>query len=320
MKTLKLLTVLGLIFAVSGTASALSLGGYTGQLEIKYDNWDMGTLYAPNQVATNEAAVDLLGQNSPLGGEPGEDGWLVFRIKSISMASGAGTTLWADGPLNDTELVGIGYGITDVAVYTGAPDPGTGNWQTYVFSVGATYDIWEQPKGNFDPSLGSGGRLAGLDAYTGVGTPGGVAGASLLVRAETIDGIDPYGESIPLFTPDADTFEQVYDFDGVAGLTHSFLNATAGEWGDDDLSNGEMISGVFSDPISGAPGKIADMRMKSSSWFYDPDTDPNTDDDWFFKSHDPIVGTYAVPEPLTMLALFGGITGLGGYIRKRRMA
>ena len=27
-----------------------------------------------------------------------------------------------------------------------------------------------------------------------------------------------------------------------------------------------------------------------------------------------------IPGPLTMIALFGGVVGLGGYIRKRRMA
>ena len=30
--------------------------------------------------------------------------------------------------------------------------------------------------------------------------------------------------------------------------------------------------------------------------------------------------TNVIPEPLTMIALFGGVAGLGGYIRKRRMA
>lgn len=43
-------------------------------------------------------------------------------------------------------------------------------------------------------------------------------------------------------------------------------------------------------------------------------------DGWLFVSHGTggSLTTYVVPEPLTMIAVFGSIAGLGGYIRKRR--
>ena len=49
------------------------------------------------------------------------------------------------------------------------------------------------------------------------------------------------------------------------------------------------------------------------------DTIPSNIADWLVKSRDP-VSTYFVPEPLTLFGLFAGVSGLAGYIRRRRLA
>jgi hypothetical protein len=40
----------------------------------------------------------------------------------------------------------------------------------------------------------------------------------------------------------------------------------------------------------------------------------------YVAGSEPQVGESSVPEPLTMAGLFLGLAGVGGYIRKRRMA
>jgi len=320
MRTMKVLTVLGLLLAISMPASALTLaGGYAGKIEMKFTNWDMGRVYDLGQSATTIAGVDALtvsgglGQDTVAGtfvpgGDAGEDGWFIFRITTIQTPGGI--PLWqtdASATSHGMELVGIGYGITDVATdNTGAT--------TYTFSTSTKIDMWEQPYGNFTESLGSSGRIGGA-AYTGIGTPGGVAGATLIASTVAFGGIDiPAGSPIVPGAP----FEQAYTLPGPQGTTYTYVDVVGGTWGDGNMNNGELVSGAFLDPISAANFDVAEGLLETKAVAYIPTG--GATDNWLFKTQDPFLTTYAVPEPITMLALFGGVAGLGGYIRKRRMA
>ena len=328
MRTLKVLAVLSLVFAISGTASAISLGGYTGPLKIKYENWDFGRLYDAGQSADTEAGVDALTEfgaaqvNLPGSPVASEDSWFVARIISIGPISGG--TIWNDGD-DGKELIGLGYGLRDTAAYAGP----TG--LTYIFSDGLTLDIYEQDSGVFDNpattgafqdhdghTLGSSGRT-GVSTYTGIGDD---ASSQLLVRLETIADadaqIDQFIPSIPLITP-KERYEMEYELDGPVGQTYGYLDATGGRWGDGILGNGELVDGPWLDPVTNATMDDAEVLLAARSWVNVPDYGQATDD-WYFESDDPINTTMAVPEPLTMVALFGSIAGLGGYIRKRRSA
>ncbi len=327
MRIMKVLTVLSLVLAISGTAGAISIG--TGDIKIKYENWDVGRLYDNGQpVATTEAQCDaLLEDGAPQVLLPGsfqqsEDGWFVFRVTSIQPGAG-GSNLWSDGN-GGKELVGIGYGMRDVAAYVGPAG------QTYIYGKGLTIDVYEQDHGQFDHTLGPNARI-NHTTYANIGTAGGAAGANLLVRLETIGAdpddpdaqIDMYVPSMPLINPQED-WEISWEFDGGTGQSMMFADATAGVWGDDNLGNGELVDGPFTDPVTrGTPfvtTDIAEAMIRARVEANPTNLDFSDKDDWYFISEDPINTTLAIPEPLTMVALFGSLAGLGGYIRKRRTA
>jgi len=70
-------------------------------------------------------------------------------------------------------------------------------------------------------------------------------------------------------------------------------------WGD---------TGIFDDPIGGG---------KADLWIQVDIVQDNKK--WFVKSNDD-GGASVVPEPMTVLGVFMGVAGLGGYLRKRRTA
>ncbi len=308
------------MLAISAPAWALTLP--PGPMQLNMLNWDMGAVYASGHVATDGAAVDLLPQMSPISPVvvPGEDGWFVFKITDIVRDDGSGTIVWAEGT---TELVGIGYGTHDVGVDTHI------SGLNAVLSENTSIKMWEQPVGSFSPLLGSSGRT-GVDAYTGIGTPGGVAGATLIAELADIVGAGPPnnvgGVGAPLapglLAAPTVPFSQAYLTAGTVGVTNAYFDAIAGQYGDDILGNGEAESYPYVDPYpSGAVGDndliMAEFHVYSN---LEPYIQVGANDDWFFASHDPVRFVNVVPEPLTMCAVFGSLVGLGGYIRKRRTA
>lgn len=334
MRTMKIVTVLGLMLALTVPASALTLlGGYTGPIKIKLSNWDMGQTYAPGYSANNEVDVNnnvpIVPGGGVINGFNNEDAWLVFKVKTIEDVQD--NVLWASGQ-QGVELIGIGYGIRDVAVDTTTS-------MSYIWSTGGTFDIYEQPVGTFDFRRGSAGRVS-QTVYKGVGDTdydGDIDAfdtSTLMVTTTEIPGIGSFASAPPGSIPAPGSFERVYKIDtsltAATGDTFAYADATAGVWGDGNMGNGELVQGQFVDAVDGTLD-LAELQMHARTNVYipigqpgNPDPDPNPFgpgvDDWLFESEDPINTAYAVPEPLTMLALFGGIAGLGGYIRKRRMA
>jgi len=309
-----------LILAVSQTASAVEFdGGYTGPIEIKWTNWDFGHAYDPGQSAALPGGADALTVSGGLlqglapipGGMPGEDGWFIFRVTTIQDL-GANPVWQTDvtGASHGKELVGIGYGIHDVAV-----DTTTGT--TYTFSDGMTIDIWEQDYGTFDMALGSSGRV-GPDAYTGVGLPGGVAGATLILKAVVSPGMDvPAGSPVVPGVPGG----TVYTLPGPQGTTHAYLEVIGGVWGNGILGDGELVAGPFLDPVSAASIDVAEGMLASRAAVYTPLAfNPHGAgvDDWAFRSQDPVSTTFAIPEPTTMTVLAMAMAGLLARRKRRR--
>jgi len=344
MKTMKVLTVLGL-------ASALSLG-YNGPLEIKYTNFDVGTVYNANPSDLEYGETDLNSFSrtqvkkawnyttnafyDPIN-DPStddlEDAWFVFRVDTIK--GSGGVTLWSSGGATGLEVVGMGFGLKDVALQVSAAGVAT------IYSDDMDFKMWAQPMGNFDYTDGTAGRT-GLDTYDGIGDLDGdgdfdaadeLLGAILLVDAAGVTGLlDKYNDT-PLFDndliPDA---LPAYNHVNRGNETDAYLNKviTTALWTDGVLGNTEIVTGTQNDPISEKnfdnPIDTDDMDIWINSSLrtfpghplYDPAGSSGAD--WQFVSDDPALTNVVVPEPLTMIALFGGVAGLGGYIRKRRMA
>ncbi len=310
MRCIKLCLVVGLILAVSGTAEAITFNqSYNGTIMIKLKNYDTGVSY-PVSSAVGIAAVDgIVGQTpatnawNGLFGNPlipagyayagqAEDAWMALKVTSIETPGG--TQLWSDGD-GGQELVGMMYGLVDVAVGAGG---------MAVLSDGFNLDLYEQTAGIFNPALGTGGRT-GFSTYTGA------TGGTNLLSAVAVPGIgindlaalDPttFGGQLPQFSHRS--------FVAQAGL---YLDIISGPW--DQL----IAPNSWTDPWGG--GAVADLFATANFVYNDGSTTGGIPiSDWDYLSNDP-TRAYYVPEPLTMLAVFTGIAGLGGYIRKRRMA
>ena len=352
MRILKIVVIAGLILAVTGAASAVTVPSLpAGPLKLKYSNWDMGVTYSPGQGPDDggAAAIDLLTQtifpgvsggggtyekywdtsgtafylkgadtkwydNAALtvlhggtGAKPAnlEDAWLVFRVKEITDNWFNGNTLYAwDTNTSVTEIVGMAYGLEDVAVGSAGS----------ILSDGYTIELWAQAAGNFDYLPGSSGRTD-FDKYTGVGSPGGVGDSVLLWKATTSPDPNfgtPPGEIFDTGAPGIPTFSHIA---ASTGRSDMYLVSVSGLWADGNVNNGEVVPSTFLDLYSGGLSVTKDGHIKSSVSFYIPET---ASADWLFFSEDPLIVSYVVPEPLTMLTVFGAVGCVGAYVRKRR--
>ena len=212
MRYVGLLTALGLILAVTGTAGAVTLvRPNVGPLAFDVTHREMGDTYLGSSgvgvygpggafALPSTVGVDYF---PGLGNMPGESAWGVVRVNTIMEADVAvnhtsiieddsvAGRLWngADGK----ELVGIFWNIQDIGFDQGAVV------QSFE-STGLKLAIYEQPVGTFDTfqasagfGQGSAGRI-GASAYLGIGFGAdgypGVAG----VDDDGINGIDDPGE------------------------------------------------------------------------------------------------------------------------------
>ena len=335
MRHMKLILAIGIVLAVSATAMATSKIHFSqpwGPDEIichVIDN-GMGTIYLPYNQPLNEWLDPADVPSVPASGaNVGEDGWGIFQIDAIykgkwvnepnnvidRLTGSASDLLWQAGD-DGLELVGMYANRVDLAVLF-AQDPISGEISQFTQSMGDTYEIFSQPVGNYDPSQGSSGRvMAGmvyLDKYTGIGyqadgTP--LPGAFLEGTAYTEPGY--FGslaatEVISEFTPLGGTAVVTGTSDMFLTMDHSseilFRN---GGWLDEDVFH----------PTKGDPGEFnwSDLRLHVTTAPHLPEGDY----DWLFTSSDPLTGAVMIPEPMTMLGVFMGISGLAGYVRKRR--
>lgn len=313
-KYAKLIAIAGLVLAVSSTASALSLGGYSGPILIQYINYDMGASYAPGTYADGIAACNAAQVGSVTGGYTipagykyagqDEDAWAIFKVTNITTDDATPQTLWVDGQ-DGEEIVGMLYGLVDVGVNS-----------TFGVTISDGYylDMYVQPDGIYSELadggtgvMGSGGRIA-FDKYEGVGydaAGNAIAGSSLLLHAETVPGSLDFSTG---FFSGATVSHTVSIVDSQA-----FLNASAGSWFD----TGHLVTGrTWTEVSASVPPNsvVADAYLVSGVVDYDT----SEGGDWDYKSTDPVRMNYsAIPEPMTMFAVAMAIGGLGRYVRRR---
>ena len=347
MKT-KLLIVLvaaALMLTISGTTQAGTLRANGWNLPVRYHltNYDQGAIWLNSDGSfptegfygdPRAAGLVPFGVDNPM--SPNEDTWGIANIDQIRRA-------WVDENHNNLEphiepalynigdpdssgtpmeLWGMFYGETDEWLYV------TGAGGQEVMGSGLKFQIWAQPLGAFESvhgpignkQFGSADRLA-VDRYAGIGYDAAnnpIPGAYLWLSGEAPDGF--------LIEPDtgirdhqmASQWAAPGNLDGEAQLWAEF-------WGGDDaqITDGPVGSAnqawdynwYWAD-MGANPDYVADMRLQLDNKMV---ADQNDIWDWEVTSSDP-GQMYGVPEPITMLGVFLGVSSLTGYIRKRRMA
>lgn len=342
MRILKYLALAGLILAVTGTAGAITLN-LPGPVGIKFDimDWTMSKTYAlaPGQVVQGIPALDALVQGPPVvpGAQvinvphlyaPGlvgmtEDDWSIVKVSQILVDEAwdpNSPVVWSGAADLQNEIVGLVYGGVDSYV----ADIGAGKEK--VGTVGLFYDFYVQPKGTFQASLGSAGRI-GFSQYVGAGlsyTDLNLNGKydagepTFAVGQQIIAGQSTFGKVIP----------------GAVVPVHRVSEFTPAPF---PVGSGTGESSEFVDIVGGA-WRFAGPAMEVPN-FYFPNVDPRhgvsqdgdlfqkstltpyfaigTPADWIVSSDDPVRGFAMVPEPFTMLTLATSLFAVGGYVRRR---
>jgi hypothetical protein len=282
---------------------------------------------------------------------PGEDSWGIFEVDLIRKGTfnsfgdivplGGDDILYAAGD-QGTELVGIYRNRQDIGVKF---NPG-GSFE--IQFVGDEYDVYLQDFDVFDDgNAGSGGRNLGTGDYATIGDDA----SSVLV----LDGYSPTGfypdtglglpEGINTFYPSGtnpgrvDAYIQLNDpgvgTDNERFDTDYFIGSENGNTADFRLQATITTNNGFN---AGASAYTDELGTVWPSWVdtlgarWDASTQLQTaypdrqdyidefeDYDWTSDSSDPLTsGVNFIPEPLTMAGVFLAVSGLGGYLRKRR--
>ena len=324
MRYLTLCLAVGLILAVSVPAGAISFSeAYNGPVVFHLTSRDSGTIYTvpPNIVGINIPPVGGIPGPGAIGGE---DTWGVFSIDQIQKGVIVGPnnitalpgSVWNAGITDGKELVGIVWAETDIAVNVSP----TGS-QT-IEGVGLRVAIWEQTFGVYNGGvLGSAGRL-GPATYITVGTD---ASSSLWATAISTPGF--LGSMLPGVAEFVSNFDPNVAPPGASGSANTFLSITPVDVNGDLVPDVGSANGFLNTNFFIGAGTTADLFVQMTTNANNPTNTPGMNGlppvpsvfDGTVTNSDPVDGVF-VPEPLTMLAVFTGIAGLGGYIRKRRMA
>lgn len=284
----KLLLVVGLVLAVSGTAGAITLNrAYSGPIAFDLTNRETSNTYYPLLEGTygpgglplpSNVGVDYYpGLNMMT---PGETGWGVVRINTIMSGAVAVTheqiiendadVLWSNGS-DGKELVGIFWNLQDIGFVQG-----TDGTQT-IDATGLKLVIFEQPVGTFASfggfAQGTAGRLA-ADQYLGIGYSAlntMIAGATVFATGETTPGFvgnawtDIAGDG---FDDNVDT-EFAGSYNPNVGIGAIAGNA-AFNW---ELTGGTLdgLPAVYGEPDGGIPGANLGSTLggpDNTGWFW----------------------------------------------------
>ena len=304
MRAMKIIVAAGLILALSGSAWAITFNQtWNGPVIFHITSRDSGTIY-------NGAPI-----KGP-GSLPGEDSWGVFSIDSIEKAmavgpnniTGLGEPLWSANTTDGKELVGMLYGEQDLGHSTvGA--------QQHIEGVGVNVTVFEQTFGLYNKGIpGSAARvMTSPGEYVSIGDD---VSSSLWLSGTSTPGF--LGSLFPGVTEFVGTYDYSVPTGSVSGSAHMYLSVGAVDYdGDGNPDVGSANQSYDTNFFQGSLGS-ADFSLDMTTYQNNPTNTPGGFD-WTVTNSDPLKG-WVVPEPLTMLSVFGAVVGIGGYIRKRRTA
>lgn len=299
---------------------------YIGSIEMKFGNFDMGTLYAPGSaggfsgspgagVLGGIAATNLIPGQVPAGFTfPGtlvpaspEDTWGILRVSEILDAN-TGFKVWTSAA-KGTEITGIFYGGQDFFV---EPDPNNPATDVRINSAGLILSFWEQTLGisDFNPTLGPGARTS-LTDYPTVSGPG--EGANVLTIRSTPGFIHTNvgsGGPSAVAGGSAAEVEAIFNGGALSGLGTSFGNVIGGtQAANFDLNGITSPAGAFNFGAGIIPSAFTDVKLNFTST-------PGTSG-WLVRSNDPL-STDFVPEPGNFLAGLGCMLPMFGVFFGRR--
>ena len=341
MKT-KLLIVLmaaALMLTISGTtqAGSFSADGWDMPVVMHLTNWDQGTIWLGADGTYNDPYNQLF-RIGPNGAHGDEDAWGIARIDQIMpgypsedhknvLPTGA-DALYNDGD-SGMEIFVMFWGEQDKWTQL-ATDSITGAQSQLVLGEGMKVEFWAQPDDTFvntygmtstdEELFGSAGRWVdgNHETYLGIGhdaVGGIIPGASLWGSGSASPGFmapptfpEPYNFDVdfktqfwPAGTQNGEG-EMYWDLEQVT----SAGEGTANETWDNDWYWSQYW-----------PGETADIRLEFNTSLVGPGHPAQYD--WLVTSSDPMQ-TYGVPEPVTMLGVFLGVSSLTGYLRRRKLA
>ena len=348
MRNLKVIVTVGLVLSIGAAALAdtvapippypLNDPGYRGWVELKYIDFSSGRSYLPPDTSLipappssgttwfdsviGEANVDALVSTNPaiLWDAANEDSMGVFKLTSIRKDP-LGTALYGDTS-DDRDVVGLLYGLRDQAVEFGITSEG--NIVQKIQSAYGEMKLYVQPE-QTEEVIFAGTRTA-FDAFDTVGITDSVLMTDAVITAW--DG----GQEVSVAVPGGHVAEfQQTDASGAGfGDTDFFLDGIGGYLHDGNWSNWEFEildpnmwtarglpyseDGDYMVEVDIVPNSLLTLGPTAGG----DDPDAGTFEPWLVKTDDPVRGYGYVPEPMTMLGVFMGISGLAGYVRKRR--
>lgn len=339
MKTLRMLLVVGLLLAVSGSAMAIGLvyeeGPNVGQpfpgggIHLKIQSYDVGSLY-PNPFpgpgvgysglpapfdaggeAAGVVALDLMPHIPCTGAQsngtyPGaagipfeEDTWAIFRVTEIDDAVTL-ARIWSPAG-KGYELSGVVYGEQDIHL------DGIDADNIRIGGVGMKMDMYSNVDGDFlaAAALGTAGRLP-LGGFTFL------SDGTLELSMYSLPG---FINAAGVGAGEATQFESRFNLTTSTGDGLAFLEVSGG------TSAFQFNSDTFAMP---APNSIIlgglggfDLAADVSLAY---NMTPAQLADWLVFNDDPALAniTNVIPEPATMILFTLGAAGIAARLRRRK--
>jgi len=325
MKGIALLLLGGLVVAaLTGQASAISLGGFSGGITMDITDLDVGSLYnVADGTYTGAATLNGLPQTSVAGqGVPAgaaningslSDTMGIFRINNIQTI---GTNQFLFQSSANDELTAIFWGLTDTYLSQTTDSSGVHqqihgtSLQIAIFENTSGVTNWP---GNGAPGPGSFSvGPNGTDGkaklqYTAI-TTGKLVWTMRSTSGLRFDFLT--GEFFDSFNQGSAAYSSVGNF--LANMT------SVDGWGsgaDNYLLDTQTVPAFQTGDSAGTPTGFADVTYN-----FHGTQENNSNGTWLLLTRDP-VDAFAqppIPEPVTMAGLLLGVGCLTRYIRKRR--